>query len=101
MVDHASRQVLATVLLAAALVAATIGHHALLEVCVCVVNALVRGMTAFGVTILFGVIRAFMPSSSEGGSIALRIVDGFSSLAFIMGLFFIIQYAYYLLEVVQ
>ena len=85
----------AALLLAAAVLAATTAHQALLEACVCVVNALSRAMLAFGLSLLFASAFAVLK-----GAMSIKVLTVLQVLAFLAGIFFLIQYAWYLLEVI-
>jgi hypothetical protein len=82
-------------LLGAAVLAATTGHQALLEACVCVVNSLSRSMLAMGISLL-----AASATLVFKGDLPVRVLTILQVLAFLTGVFFIIQYAYFLLEVI-
>lgn len=89
----------ATLLLGISLIVATMGRAELLEACVCVVNALSRGMLALGLTIMLG-MAGLLPTRSEATTL-LKAAHVLQLLSFATALFFLIQYAYYLLEVIR
>lgn len=89
----------AALLLGVSLIVATVGRADLLEACVCVVNALSRGMLALGLTLLLG-MAGLLPVQAEGSSL-LKAAHVVQLLSFAIALFFLIQYAYYLLEVIR
>jgi hypothetical protein len=84
------------VLLGALVVEAGLAHQALIEACVCVVNAMSRGMVAAGVALLLALVAGLV--THDRGS---RVATALSALALLTAVFFTVQHAFFLLEVVR
>ena len=88
------------VLFGAALVAAITGYPGYLDLCVCVVDALVRAITGLGVSIFFGVCALLVTAPDRPRVTVLRALLWIQVLTFLLSLFFLTQYVYFLLEIV-
>lgn len=88
------------VLFGASLLVAATGYQGYMDLCVCVVNALTRGITALGVSILFGSVAVWLDRSEVPGWTVPRFLSAFQVVALLVSLFFFVQYVYFLLEVV-
>jgi phosphosulfolactate phosphohydrolase-like enzyme len=87
--------VCSALLFSGALVNIAIGHQAFLDGCVCIVNAILRSMIALGAALICGAIAAILPERSVVVGRALTVIQ---SILLLVGTFFLIQHAFFLLE---
>lgn len=86
---------ISAVLFATALLLVVIGHKAYLEGCVCIVNSILRASIAFGSGVALGAIGSLLPPARSSFARVLEVVQ---LMTLILGCFFLIQHAFFVLE---
>ncbi len=89
------RDVAIVVLFTSALLMTTWGHQAFLDGCVCIANSILRAIVVLGVGLGAMALECVLAS---GRTMAFRMLGWLRSLALVLGAFFLIQHAYFILE---
>ncbi|MBK8341322.1 MAG: hypothetical protein IPK99_15655 [Flavobacteriales bacterium] len=84
-----------------ALLVVAMDHQGYLELCVCVVNALARGITALGVALLFACAALVLEKPGDQVTPFLKAATYLQVIWLLCSLFFFIQYVYFVLEIVR